>query len=152
MMPNVVKIMALPDDHYKRVKEMVRRQKIVVLRQKDLEAHFYREGKQLKVRINDEVQDVIPLSEAQKHQDDDRKRMEEYVIRTHPNVEKPDAEAATDILAEGVKSVRRLMELGVPLSQAKAIVAEALQSDEMDRETIATHLSQAPEGPSVLTV
>jgi hypothetical protein len=147
-----VVVMALPDDHYKRIKKMVRKQNgtIVLSDKAGVKTAFLFIDGQLKAYVGDdnEPRDVIPLSEATKPSDDYTK-MRELVISKNPGADEDTITAATDVLIEGINSAKRLVEMGVPFDKARQIVALALQDETGNanvlNEALLHHLSAAPE-------
>jgi hypothetical protein len=130
-------IIALPDDHYKRILKMVKKNGDTVLRDKSgkATAFFLVDGK-LKARVDGgELQAVIPLSEATKPSAESSE-LRRLVEERNPGASEEVIAATVDILEEGIRSTKKLVEMGVPLVKARQIIGAALTDETGDSSTL----------------
>lgn len=146
-------IIALPDDHYKRILKMVKKSGDTVLRDKSgkATAFFLIDGK-LQARVDGgELQAVIPLSEATKTTTESSE-LRGIVEAKNPGAPEEVIAATVDILEEGIRTTKKLVEMGVPLDKARQIVGAALTDETGDpsilQEALVRHLSASTPSDS----
>ena len=142
-------IIALPDDHYKRILKMLKKSGDTVLRDKSgkATAFFLVDGK-LKARVDGgELQAVMPLSEATKPSAESSE-LRGIVEERNPGASEEVIAAAVDILEEGIRTTKKLVEMGIPLDKARQIVGAALTDETGDasilHDALLKHLASPP--------
>jgi len=147
--PRYIHAMGLPDEHYERIKKAIKQHKCpcVLTDKNGRETEFFMEGKQMKARVGNEVQDVFSRSQAEAQareaqQSSPEAEMRQLIRSKNPTISEEQLNVACDIMMESVETTKRLIEQGVPPLAARRIVATALQQDDISTDTIHYLMSQ----------
>jgi hypothetical protein len=140
METNPARGVALPDNEYDRIVEILQSKHYISLKNKDgVEKKFYKKDGSIYAESwidNDKViEEVFKLSTvSQQYANTFRESVRQRMIRDHPEWSAEQVEASADIIDEANETIKRLMSAGIDYTVAVGVVKHTLTSSNIDEE------------------